>query len=311
MRSKSSRPIWATATAFCAISSCCQPWAIARSSAIRVVGPASSTRRAAPSAISSGSLSRADAKKGSPGRKSTTNSGEPGASTSRLRPASSSRWRRTCRAWSAICSSRSASLGRFAGGEVGAERRLGVDRDDAIAGQAHDQVGRRPPPSPPGRGWTLPGADRVSRASSARRSRSVRACRRARRRGAAGARPSGRGRSVCAGPGRDCASPSRAGDSRSRPARDVESGIGGGPGAGSRPAGAWRRPGRGSRGAGGPGLRRPPRAARARRRSRARGSRGARRRDAGSARSSGRGRGRRALRSGRAGADSGAPGCAP
>jgi hypothetical protein len=41
-----------------------------------VVGPATSTRRSMPRSISSGSRARAAAKKGSPGRKRMTNSGE-------------------------------------------------------------------------------------------------------------------------------------------------------------------------------------------------------------------------------------------
>jgi len=59
-----------------AIFSCRQPYETARNRAIRVVGVARMTFCATPNSINSGSCSKAALKKFSPGRKSTTNSGE-------------------------------------------------------------------------------------------------------------------------------------------------------------------------------------------------------------------------------------------
>ena len=112
-----------------------------RSSAISVVGVASTTWRAAAYSISEPSVSSAAARNDSAGTNRTTNSGLSASERQYCFDASASTWVRSWTTWRRRWWAASSSSSVGGGVEVGVERHLGVDDDAAPADQVDHEVG--------------------------------------------------------------------------------------------------------------------------------------------------------------------------
>ena len=184
-RSCRSLPSAATSRKFSVSASCRHECATVVSSAISVMGLASSTRWLRPCSMRPRSCCSAALNSVSPGQEHHDQFGEVASASQYALLPSLSMWSRTWRACACSLIVRASSSGRLLRVEERLERRLRIDDDLLAAGQLHD-------------------ADRAGggrcrrRAAAVRRSRSGAASPRSRRRAAAASRPSGRGPRACA-----------------------------------------------------------------------------------------------------------------